>query len=59
MIQGIQSQAGSRKAIGHTAAVYSVLGGFGEEDVELTGAEKPAKELPFLISTYSSRCLRL
>ena len=39
MIQGIQSRASQKKTTGHSAAVYSVPGGFGEQDVELMGAE--------------------
>lgn len=38
MIQGIQSRA-DYPTTGHAAAVYSVLNGFGEQDVQLTDAD--------------------
>ncbi|KAH8743851.1 hypothetical protein F5883DRAFT_440524, partial [Diaporthe sp. PMI_573] len=38
MIQGMQSQAGAG-ATGHSAAVYSVLNGLGEDDVYITEAD--------------------
>jgi hypothetical protein len=45
MIQGIQSRAGHNKTTGHGAAVYSVPSGFGEQDVELTGAGSDSARL--------------
>ncbi|KAL2127075.1 hypothetical protein VTI74DRAFT_11378 [Chaetomium olivicolor] len=40
MIQGIQSRADyNGNAAGHAAAVYSILNGFGEQDVRLTEAD--------------------
>ncbi|KAL8281707.1 hypothetical protein RB600_008933 [Gaeumannomyces tritici] len=39
MIQGIQNQPSSSNTTGHSAALYSALNGFGEDDIHITAAD--------------------